>query len=102
MRDPYEILGVPRAASAADIKSAYRRLAKKLHPDANKHDPKAATRFAELNRITSYNVCYTKLLRKGKRLLANGHAVADRLATGQHVVEIARVGIDDDGSYNFV
>ena len=33
----------------ADIKSAYRKLAKKLHPDANKHDPKAATRFAELN-----------------------------------------------------
>jgi DnaJ-class molecular chaperone len=49
MRDPYQILGVPRGASAADIKSAYRRLAKKLHPDANKTDPKAATRFAELN-----------------------------------------------------
>ena len=32
-----------------DIKSAYRKLAKKLHPDANKHDPKAASRFAELN-----------------------------------------------------
>jgi DnaJ-class molecular chaperone len=49
MRDPYEILGVDRKASAGDIKSAYRRLAKKLHPDANKNDPKAATRFAELN-----------------------------------------------------
>ena len=36
-------------ASAAEIKSAFRKLAKKLHPDANKKIPKAATRFAELN-----------------------------------------------------
>jgi DnaJ-class molecular chaperone len=49
MRDPYEILGVAKGASAADVKSAFRRLAKKLHPDANKQDPKAAGNFAELN-----------------------------------------------------
>jgi DnaJ-class molecular chaperone len=49
MRDPYEVLGVPRSATADDIKKSFRRLAKKLHPDANKHDPKAAARFAELN-----------------------------------------------------
>jgi DnaJ-class molecular chaperone len=49
MRDPYEVLGVPRGASAAAIKSAFRKLAKKHHPDSNKNDPKAAERFAELN-----------------------------------------------------
>ncbi|HZP76445.1 MAG TPA: J domain-containing protein [Pseudolabrys sp.] len=49
MRDPYDVLGVSKSASAGEVKSAFRKLAKKLHPDANKHDPKAATRFAELN-----------------------------------------------------
>jgi DnaJ-class molecular chaperone len=47
-------LGVPRSADAAAVKSAFRRLAKKLHPDANKSDPKAAQRFGELN--TAYEI----------------------------------------------
>ena len=49
MRDPYDVLGVPRSADAAAIKSAYRKLAKKHHPDSNINDPKAAERFAEIN-----------------------------------------------------
>jgi DnaJ-class molecular chaperone len=49
MRDPYEVLGVQRGAGAAAIKSAYRKLAKKHHPDANKNDPKSAARFSEIN-----------------------------------------------------
>lgn len=46
MADPYSTLGVARSASEAEIKSAYRKLAKELHPDKNKDNPKAADRFA--------------------------------------------------------
>jgi DnaJ-class molecular chaperone len=49
VRDPYEIIGVGRKATPDEIKKSFRRLAKKLHPDANKTDPKAAARFSEIN-----------------------------------------------------
>lgn len=47
-RDYYEVLGVPRAATAEDIKSAFRRLARQFHPDVNK-DPAAEEQFKEIN-----------------------------------------------------
>ena len=50
MRDPYTVLGVPKTASAAEIKSAFRNLAKRYHPDSNKDDPKAQERFTEVSR----------------------------------------------------
>src|SRR5580658_3443723 len=49
MRDPYEILGLERSAGEATIKAAYRKLAKRHHPDLHPGDPKAAERFQELN-----------------------------------------------------
>ncbi|WP_375637433.1 MULTISPECIES: DnaJ C-terminal domain-containing protein [unclassified Bartonella] len=49
MRDPYTILGVARTAKSQEIKSAFRRLAKKYHPDHNRDDAKAKEKFAEIN-----------------------------------------------------
>lgn len=50
MADPYSTLGVARQANEKDIKSAYRKLAKELHPDRNQDNPKAAERFSEVTR----------------------------------------------------
>jgi molecular chaperone DnaJ len=46
-RDPYEVLGVPRDADETQIKKAFRRLARELHPDVNAHDPQAEEKFKE-------------------------------------------------------
>ena len=48
-KDPYKLLGLTRAASEAEIRKAYRGLAKKYHPDVNKDNPKAAERFKEIS-----------------------------------------------------
>jgi molecular chaperone DnaJ len=46
-RDPYEVLGVARNADGAEVKKAFRRLARELHPDVNRHDPESEEKFKE-------------------------------------------------------
>ncbi|MEL6920281.1 MAG: DnaJ domain-containing protein, partial [Pseudomonadota bacterium] len=50
MGDPYAVLGVDKNASAAEIKSAFRTLAKKYHPDANPDNARAQERFGAISR----------------------------------------------------
>lgn len=89
MKDPYKILGVDRSADAATIRAAYRKLAKKHHPDVNPGKPDAATRFGEIS------AAYDLLSDKDKRarfdrgeIDAEGHEVHPQRQyyrdTGEH------------------
>src|SRR3954469_7746812 len=49
MKDPYSLLGVTKTASGEEIKKAYRKLARKLHPDMNPGDKKSEERFKEVS-----------------------------------------------------
>lgn len=62
MRDPYETLGVSRSASLDEIKKAYRSKVRATHPDRNKHDPKAAEKFNEVQQ--AYDILSTPDKRK--------------------------------------
>ena len=72
-RDYYEVLGVDKAASEEDIKRAYRKLAKKYHPDMNQGDKNAEAKFKELNE--AYEVLGDK--EKKARYDQFGHAGVD-------------------------
>jgi molecular chaperone DnaJ len=61
-KDYYKTLGVPKTAKAADIKKAYRELARKYHPDANRGDASAEERFKEITE--AYNVLSDEKQRK--------------------------------------
>src|ERR1700761_757435 len=95
MKDPYEILGVQRTADEGAIRAAYRKLAKKHHPDVNPDKPDSAARFGEIS------AAYDLLSDKDKRgkfdrgeIDAQGHEVHQqrqyyRDAPGQERYETA-------------
>ena len=72
-RDYYEVLGVDRNADASAIKKAYRKLAKKYHPDTNAGNPKAEEMFKEVTE--AYNVLSDD--KKRKLYDQFGHAAFD-------------------------
>jgi len=102
MKDPYEILGVQRTADEAAIRAAYRKMAKKHHPDVNPGKPEAAARFGEISSA------YDLLSDKDKRarfdrgeIDAEGHEVFQqrqyyRDAPGQERYETAGAGFSQE------
>lgn len=72
-RDYYEVLGVQKGASEAELKKAYRNMAKKYHPDVNQGDNSAESKFKEVNEA------YEVLSDAGKRSRYDqyGHAGVD-------------------------
>ena len=79
MKDPYEILGLARDANEAAIKAAYRKLAKRHHPDLHPGDPKAAERFQELNNANDVLSDSEKRARFDRgEIDAEGHEVPPR------------------------
>lgn len=70
-RDPYEVLGVSRGASADEIKTAYRRLARRYHPDVNPNDPEAEDKFKEVG------AAYSVLSDPDRRMRFDQYGVTD-------------------------
>jgi molecular chaperone DnaJ len=70
MRSAYDILGVPRSATADSIRVAYRKLAKVFHPDANAGDPGASERFLEIR--AAYEILIDPLKRAAYDLAPEG------------------------------
>src|SRR6188474_2883356 len=79
-RDYYATLGVPRGASAADIKKSYRKLARQHHPDVNKSDPAAEKRFKEVSE--AYAVLGDEEKRKAYDTLGSNWEAYQRAGAG--------------------
>jgi DnaJ domain len=94
MRDPYQSLDLSRSATADDIKRSFRLLAKKLHPDTNKDDPKAAALFAEI--CAAHDILADEAKRRAfdrGKIDANGKPVAERAARAISGLTLSMAGL---------
>ena len=87
-RDFYEVLGVSKTAASEDIKKAYRKLARKYHPDLNKHDGSAETKFKEVQE--AYDVLSDAKKRESYDQF--GHAGVDGAAAAEAAARAAGAG----------
>ena len=96
-RDYYDVLGVSRSASASEIKKAYRKLAKKYHPDTNAGNKEAEQKFKEVTE--AYNVLSDE--EKKKMYDQFGHAAFDGSASnGAYQGNAGNYGSGFGGSYS--
>jgi DnaJ-class molecular chaperone len=99
-KDYYAVLGVPKSAAEKDIKSAYRKLARKWHPDANPDNPKAAEeKFKEISE--AYEVLSDPEKRKKYDVLGSNWQQAARQAEEQRQYRSTRTGTEQDFGFDF-
>ncbi|WP_136660376.1 DnaJ C-terminal domain-containing protein [Nitratireductor sp. XY-223] len=96
MRNPYAVLGVPKSATGPEIKAAFRKKAKASHPDRNQDNPRAASRFNDINH--AYEILGNA---DKKRLFDSGQIDATGRATAKKSVFSGFAGVNPWNGFNF-